>query len=162
MIERLLMRFLPYFEITGEDGSIYLRRFYLYRGKKRPHIFLHHILRSDDDRALHDHPWAFTSIMLSGRYTEISPFTDQRMESFYDVRFDPCYGGHLFSERIRAFAIIRHKAQDRHRLYLNPGETVWTLVFAGERERDWGFWMHGEFTHWKKFTEKMKGMAGRC
>jgi hypothetical protein len=36
-------------------------------------IHLHHILRSDGDRAFHDHPWNFTSILLSGGYTELRP-----------------------------------------------------------------------------------------
>lgn len=33
---------------------------------------LHHILRSDDDRHLHDHPFDFTSFLLTGGYLEIT------------------------------------------------------------------------------------------
>ena len=34
---------------------------------------LHHILRSDHDRALHDHPWPNASFVLSGGYWEVLP-----------------------------------------------------------------------------------------
>jgi hypothetical protein len=36
-------------------------------------VKLHHILRSDDDRDLHDHPWSFLSIVLKGGYWEHTP-----------------------------------------------------------------------------------------
>jgi hypothetical protein len=36
-------------------------------------IYLHHFLKSDYDRALHDHPWASLSIILKGEYTEHTP-----------------------------------------------------------------------------------------
>lgn len=33
-------------------------------------MYFHHVLRSDDDRALHDHPWFSFSIVLQGGYFE--------------------------------------------------------------------------------------------
>ena len=162
ILERLLLQILPFTDISNESGDVYLRRFYLYRGKRRPHIYLHHIMRSDDDRALHDHPWKFTSLMLAGMYEEVTPYKDQNVENIFDVFYDKCYSGPLVKERIHAPAIIRHKAEDRHRLILRPGHTVWTLVFASEREREWGFWMRGKFVPWREFTAKMKSMGGRC
>jgi hypothetical protein len=146
------MRLISFTDIRNEAGDLYLRRFYIYRGKHRPHIYLHHIMRSDEDRALHDHPWAFLSIMLKGSYTEVTPYTGQNVECVSDVRFDRCYGGPVVEEKISALAIVRHNAADRHRLILRPGFTVWTLVFAGEREREWGFWGKGIFIHWKKWN----------
>src|SRR5574337_503235 len=35
-----------------------------------PSAYLHCFLRSDDDRALHDHPWFWCSVLLRGRYVE--------------------------------------------------------------------------------------------
>jgi hypothetical protein len=35
-------------------------------------VRLHHILRSDDDRHLHDHPFNFVSLLLTGGYTEVT------------------------------------------------------------------------------------------
>src|SRR6202040_601720 len=50
----------------------YMLRWFLFRSKRDwlPRLYLHKFLRSDDDRAPHDHPWWFISIMLKGSYTE--------------------------------------------------------------------------------------------
>jgi hypothetical protein len=49
----------------GPGGS-YMRR-YIFRTPWFT-LRLHHILRSDDDRHLHDHPFDFTSFLLTGGY----------------------------------------------------------------------------------------------
>jgi hypothetical protein len=33
---------------------------------------IHHILRSDNERDLHDHPFDFTSFIFKGSYTEVT------------------------------------------------------------------------------------------
>lgn len=125
-----------------EEGSLYLRRYYLYRGKHRPHIYLHHIMRSDYDRALHDHPWPFTSFMLWGGYTEVVPFKGTSTA--------------VVEHKYHAPAIIRHKATDRHRLILQA--PVWTLVFAGPREREWGFWTEQGWVKWDLLKEHLRNL----
>jgi hypothetical protein len=40
-------------------------------------VKLHHILRSDEDRDCHDHPWSFLSIVLRGGYWEHRPKIEQ-------------------------------------------------------------------------------------
>jgi len=76
LFERFLMKVIPYQEITDDEtGEVYLRRFFLWNGKLtpgeyKPRIYLHHILRSDKDRHLHDHPWDYSSIILKGGYFE--------------------------------------------------------------------------------------------
>src|SRR6266853_6456811 len=42
-------------------------------------IRLHHILRSDNDRHYHDHPFDFVSLILSGGYIEHRPNQPQRL-----------------------------------------------------------------------------------
>jgi hypothetical protein len=131
-----LLRFLklPYMDIYGQnaDGTeniedLYLRRYYLYRGKRRPHIYFHHIIRSDYDRAMHDHPWPFTSLILWGGYLE-------HQEAYERAG---ALGWYSWKTRRRPGNIVRHKATDLHRLELT--RPAWTLVFTGEREREWGF-----------------------
>lgn len=81
---------------------------------------LHHILSSDAGRDLHDHPWDFTSILLSRGYTEHLP------------------GG--FRSGIKhwpRFSVIKHKAEDLHSLELDG--PCWTFVITGPVRRDWGF-----------------------
>ena len=52
-------------------GGDYMRRWTL----RTPigMLRLHHILRGDDDREFHDHPFDFTSIILAGGYVEHRP-----------------------------------------------------------------------------------------
>jgi hypothetical protein len=57
--------------IRNDAGEAYLVR----RAINTPlgGIKLHHILRSDEDRDCHDHPWSFLSIILAGGYFEHRP-----------------------------------------------------------------------------------------
>ena len=98
------------------DGSPYLRRYKLLKLFGYG-IYIHEILQSDDDSFLHDHPFDFTSVILSGCYYEYMP---------------DCI-------RLRTRGkVIHHKAIDAHRLVLNGGPT-WTLFIRGPKYREWGF-----------------------
>jgi hypothetical protein len=57
---------------VGMIGSILpaLRRHLLIPRNPIFNVYLHHFLRSDDDRALHDHPWINLSLLLDGCYLE--------------------------------------------------------------------------------------------
>ena len=57
-------------EVIGED---YMRRWHLRRSTSRNNLYLHRYDGSDDDRALHDHPWRSISILLWGRISEVTP-----------------------------------------------------------------------------------------
>lgn len=101
-------------------------------------VRLHHILRSDNDRYLHDHPWDFTSIILRGWYLEVTGVEagteDTRAFSGLLEPKETDASGHPVR------SINRKKAEDAHRLILVPGTSVWTLVFTGPRRRRWGFY----------------------
>jgi len=45
----------------GED---YMRRWWGIPRNENANVYLHRILRSDDDRAMHDHPWSNISYLL--------------------------------------------------------------------------------------------------
>lgn len=81
-------------------------------------VRLHHWLGPDDDRAHHDHPWWFVTLVLRGGYTDRSP------------------GG---TERLRAGSVRYRPALYRHTVVPDPGG-AWTLLVTGPRVRDWGFW----------------------
>ncbi|GMV82131.1 MAG: hypothetical protein AMXMBFR7_33150 [Planctomycetota bacterium] len=107
-------------------------------------VYLHHILRSDSDRDLHDHPWNFVSIILRSGYLEHVP-GGAKMRMPGDV--------------------VVHRAKDLHRVQLTkqpaplgevwPDIPAWTLVFCGRKKRVWGFqtkhgWMSfSDYFHWK-------------
>ena len=83
-------------------------------------IRLHHWIRSDDKRFFHDHPFDFISIVLKGKYTNVTP------EGKYKI-----YAGSIwFSE-----------GNKRHYLDI-PKEGVWTLLFCSKPYRKWGFWVN--------------------
>jgi hypothetical protein len=100
----------------GEDPD-YLHRWYLMRHPALGCIYLHRFNRSDDDRALHDHPWPSLSVILEGTYREHMP-----EES---VVRDPG-------------DIVRRNAEDLHRIEVVYGP-VWTLFITGAMKREWGF-----------------------
>src|SRR5690606_8416676 len=58
--------------IVGADNpeGPYLERWYLLPRNRVLNVYLHRFLRDDDDRALHDHPWAWLSLLLQGSYVE--------------------------------------------------------------------------------------------
>jgi hypothetical protein len=60
----------PYFDLPGYMDRLWLRP--VEAGAPFA-ARLHHILRSDHDRALHDHPWPNASFVLSGGYWEVVP-----------------------------------------------------------------------------------------
>ena len=71
-------------QILGDEyGTPYMVRYFISKPntKAKGRIYLHHFLRSDHDRALHDHPWNFVSIILRGGYWE---FADNRAIPFKD------------------------------------------------------------------------------
>jgi hypothetical protein len=64
--------------VIGADspGGPYMRRWWIIPRNRFLNIYLHQILRDDDDRALHDHPWWNVSIILRGGYFECTPGPD--------------------------------------------------------------------------------------
>lgn len=53
-----------------EVGDGYLGRWFIIPRNRWFNVYLHRFTGSDDDRALHDHPWWSLSIMLAGALDE--------------------------------------------------------------------------------------------
>lgn len=66
---RRLLTGQPHQVIGGLDDP-YLRRWYVIPRNPWLNVYVHHFLSSDDDRALHDHPWWFVSLMLRADHEE--------------------------------------------------------------------------------------------
>ena len=128
--------------VIGADADPYLRRWHVIPRNQWFNIYLHHFLRSDDDRALHDHPWWNLSVLLRGEYLEMMPGRSR-------VR--------------RPFRPVLRRAEAPHRVVLFPStETkrplpVWTLFITGPRVREWGFWCPRGWVHWQDFTKAVDG-----
>lgn len=134
----------PDFIIGGSDNP-YLRRWWLIPRNRFFNIYLHQFLRSDDDRALHDHPWVNCSILLSGEYTEVLPTK----------------GGTTTSRVLTAGSMAFRWPSQAHRVHLHAGP-CWTLFITGPRVRQWGFWCPKGWVHWQDFTAGPRGeIVGR-
>lgn len=142
LIERAERR-VPDFIIGGEADP-YMRRWWLVRRNRLANVYLHNMLRDDDDRALHDHPWPNVSIILRGGYTEIVPAFPLHWER-----------GDRRTNAIsrRAGEVIVRGARSPHRLALIDGEPCWSLFLTGPRLRAWGFWCEHGWRHWREFTD---------
>jgi hypothetical protein len=104
-------------------------------------IYLHEFLRSDDDRALHDHQWVNCSILLHGEYIEHLRGGAQVRRRGGDVVFRlPCAAHRIElppSSQGSTYAVVA---------------SVWTLFITGPRVREWGFWCGQRWVHWREFT----------
>lgn len=120
--------------VIGESENPYLRRWWLYREEKGPSVYLHQILRDDDDRALHDHPWDNVTLVLDGIVKDVS----------------------LYREKILGPGEVLHRrATDAHRLEVECFDQgcAWTLFVTGPKVREWGFLCQGGWRHWKTFVK---------
>lgn len=142
--ERLSSSRPPDFIIGGKD-SPYMLRWWVIPRNRIFNIYLHRFLRSDDDRALHDHPWLNVSYLLDGTYTE----------------WTIAAGGVQHARIAEAGSIKFRRAVMAHRVELRAGP-CWSLFVTGPVIREWGFHCTAGWRHWKLFTDaRDKGAIGR-
>lgn len=133
--------------LVVDELSGYMRRVIL----ETPDFSLrvHRILRGDGDRHLHDHPWDFVSLVDPfawllqrlglvprgrGGYVEAVPIQD----SPGALPSASLLSGAWLNREWSPGSVVRHLAEDLHRLSL-PRGPVLTLVVTGPRRRPWGF-----------------------
>lgn len=131
--------------VIGPHDAPYLRRWWVIPRNRWFNIYLHQILKDDDDRALHDHPWWNVSIILKGCYDEITPKGRKH--------------------RGRGSIVFR-RATAAHRLVLpirNGGMSYcWSLFITGPRVREWGFHCPRGWRVWTEFVDaRDAGQVGR-
>jgi len=117
--------------LVGGTLSPYLRRWWVIPRNRWFNIYLHQFLRSDDDRALHDHPWVSCSIVLLGSYRE-----------------------HIAGSVRDVFPgdILLRAPRTAHRIEVAPGGGCWTLFITGPRVREWGFHCPQGWRPWHQFV----------
>lgn len=148
----------PDISIGGKDNP-YLRRWYLVPRNRVLNVYLHQFLRDDDDRALHDHPWLWISIILRGRYVEqtiaAGGIHRRRLRRALSVRFGTPWTAHrvdlVKSGSPDAPALVR--AWARNNLLPDYAIPCWTLFITGPRVRNWGFHCPRGWVPWQRFTD---------
>lgn len=123
LLRNILSRF-DRFDITNAAGSVFMRRYKLLK-TRWGNVYLHEILRSDEDNCLHDHPWSFVTLILAGGYREQMPHG-----TFWR----------------RPGALLVRPATTAHRVEVD--RPAWSLVCVSPKWRPWGFFtVHG----WRQF-----------
>jgi hypothetical protein len=122
--------------LIGTQTDVYMKRWYVIPRNKIFNIYLHHFLRSDDDRALHDHPWWNCSILIAGKYTEHTIAAG---------------GVHTRTEYVAGDIKLRGAAY-AHRIELTVGP-CWTMFITGPLFRAWGFHCPNGWRPSKEFVD---------
>ncbi len=110
--------------------SAYMLRWWFIMRNAFFNIYLHRVFRSDDDTALHDHPWWNFSIVLDGGYWEhtILPGGVHRK-----VWFGPG------SMQFRGFGRMAHRLELAFGDNANGEAPATTIFITGPVLRRWGF-----------------------
>lgn len=131
--------------VIGPRAAPYLKRWWIIPRNRFFNIYLHHFLHSDEDRALHDHPWWNVSLILVGGYAEHTIAA----------------GGVNHRRRFVAGELRLRGARTAHRVELDNGP-CWTLFVTGPVIREWGFHCVRGWRHWKDFVDQRdSGQVGR-
>jgi len=129
-VEKIIDRFLDSRVIINCEKDPYLKRWYL-RRKPNLAIFIHKFIRSDEDRALHDHPWDFIVIPIWRGYVE---FNDEGSRRVWPI-----------------ISSVRRSAEYRHRVELIKRKPAWSIFIRLKRRRMWGFWPENVFVDWQRW-----------
>mgnify|MGYP006972424590 CR=1 FL=1 len=123
--------------VIGGAARPYLLRWHVIPRNPIFNVYLHCFLRSDDDRAHHDHPWLFNiSRILRNAYTQHTITA----------------GGTLIRRIYVAGDWLFRWWAAPHRIELHRGP-CWTLFITGPKVRSWGFYCPNRWVHWKEFTD---------
>lgn len=140
--------------LNKPDGSVYLRRWWVIpRNRFGFNVYLHHFLSSDEDRALHDHPWWNISVLLSGSYLE-------HMPDNVDEWIQNKSRKEIVKKRYPFIPIYRNE-KSIHKIELIDNKPIWTLFITGPVVREWGFYCPSFWRHHNDFLDKTGSVKGK-
>jgi len=130
------------------DGSLYMGRWGLFETRWLS-ARLHYIASDDDDRAMHDHPWPFVSLVLAGGYEEIRP--DANDENNWMEQSDGSLVEAWHSSWRGPGSIAFRRPTDRHIVVgVRPG--TFTLFIYGMQRQWWGFYTRTGKVFWQDYV----------
>lgn len=124
-----------------DPKRVYLRRLRIFQTPWFA-LYLHWIFLPDDDRDPHDHPFTFWSWIVRGGYTE-------RVWRIFPGKHKADW---VQGEKTwKRFSLHKMSQAEAHMIeHLKPG-TI-TLVWAGRKTRDWGFYPESGFVPWQQYN----------
>lgn len=146
----------PYLHLDDSEGRRYMNRYWVIPYNRFGIAArVHHIVRSDEDRHFHDHPFTYISIVLRGGYWEVTPQWADEDSPMADYWGEPLVVGEARQWRGAGNVALR-RATNWHRLELagqwekTGGVTshvvlhdCWTLFITFPAVQDWGFLVNG-------------------
>ena len=129
------------------NGEPYLERYYVFLKDRKSfpfNVFLHKFLKSDPDD-VHDHPWAYATLILKGGYWEWIPQFNSKGQKIGEISIWRGAGTFRTS-----------KATSYHRIELDPNVECWTLFMPGMKQREWGFFSKGNWIQWEEYINMRK------
>lgn len=133
-IRRLIRSLLPPPHcVIGDPAQPYLLRWHLIPENRYCNVFLHCILKDDEDAVLHDHPWEFLTLLVKGAYREITFASPAVAHASRDASATD-----MAHHTRHAPAFAMHRARYAHRIDI-VRSPAWTLVITGPTRRPWGF-----------------------
>lgn len=129
----------PYTHLPG-----YMERYWLFNPYEKvagkevtpiswlPSVRIHHILREDQDRHMHDHPWDARTVILRGWYVE-----ERKGCAIEFVRDVGDTAALAFGEY--------------HAITDVPSDGVWTLFITFGYQGTWGFLVDGAKVPWRAY-----------
>lgn len=117
-------------QINVERMNAVFTKYHLNRFGEQPWPFrpvIHHFSGPDLGNP-HDHPWSFTTFILSGSY----------IEEVYTIAADGSWSKDVVHRS--AGSSHRVEATHIHRIIELPEGACWTMVISGPQERDPHFW----------------------
>lgn len=145
LVDRIVARAkrTPYFHLPG-----YMERYWLFQTRWLS-CRLHVILRSDDDRALHDHPWDYATVILRGGYVEVTRDPDAwPLTSWVRSHWDSALQRR---DWIAPGRVLFRRAESLHRLEIPNGQACLTLFFMRPPRRTWGFMTPTGWVQWQDY-----------
>lgn len=132
-----------YSDLKPGEGPWWQR---LIKWMRLPAVYIHRFVRSDDDRALHDHPWSNCSIVLDGLYIEhrilAGGVQTRTQRGPGDVVFRMAKTAH----RVELPTAVELGVRDDAVEVLQPI----TLFITGFKTRTWGFHCPNG---WRRYTD---------
>jgi hypothetical protein len=156
VFENLLNRLFRRIDIADNNGSVYLRRWYIWPrhpedNKDKGRLYLHKFYRGDNDRHLHDHPWAYQSLILKGGYWEHSFNPAWIKNKGFKNPDNPA------PQTVRKWygpgSYIRRGDRWAHQVELDAGKPCWTLFVTEKKSRSWGFHTENGWCWWKNYHQ---------
>lgn len=165
LLKRLL-RYNFWFEhdLVGIDSAPYLERWFMYFFGFTFRV--HKFYRGDDDRAPHDHPWAFLTFPLTGYFERVYP------GNIYGngvVRYVKPWRFHFRPSKYQHIVLGSHMdfvKTYEYKVEWYSTEPFYTIVITSRKQRSWGFWpqidkdtlgtIRRMFVPWRQFSAHAK------